>query len=488
MWRFPFVSRIKTTVKLYHEQSFESNTPRNGQSTLDKLRALALVCAGYEGNEVLPGRNAEPLFEADDFCERCSWISRLFLCRGTNLFYTQMEDGMLLSIALIIIVGFALGGIFKKLHIPGLLGMLIAGIILGPYVLNLISDSILGISDDLREIALIVILVRAGLTLDIRDLKKVGRPAILMCFVPATFEIAGAILLGPPLLGVSLAEAAVIGAMLAAVSPAVIVPKMIALTEEGYGRKNSVPQLIMAGASADDIYAIVLFTAFIGVAKGGTFQAAALLAVSVSIIIGVTTGILLGLLLSFVFKTIHMRDTVKVLLILGTAMLTVGLEPLITGFVPFSGLLAAMALGGTILKTREKVARRISGKFTKIWVAAELILFVLLGTAVDIRYVWKAGITAVLLIAGAFLIRSVGTWVSLIRSGLDNKEKLFCVIAYLPKATVQAAVGAIPLSMGLASGNIILSIAVLSILIMAPLGAIGIDATERKLLEITRDE
>lgn len=395
---------------------------------------------------------------------------------------------MLLSIALIIIVGFALGGIFKKLHIPSLLGMLVAGILLGPHVLNLISDSILGISDELREIALLVILVRAGLTLDIRDLKKVGRPAILMCFVPATFEIVGAILLGPPLLGVSIAEAAVIGAMLAAVSPAVIVPKMITLIEEGYGRKNSVPQLVMAGASADDIYAIVLFTAFIGVAKGGDFRASTLLSIPVSIVLGVAVGILVGLLLTYVFKAIHMRDTVKVLLILGAAILMVGVEPMVSKYVPFSGLLAAMALGGTILKTREKVARRISGKFSKIWVAAELILFVLLGAAVDIRFVLKAGLAAVLLIIVAFLIRSVGTWVSLIRSGLNNKEKLFCVIAYLPKATVQAAVGAIPLSLGLASGNIILSIAVLSILITAPLGAIGIDATYQNLLERSHNE
>jgi NhaP-type Na+/H+ or K+/H+ antiporter len=309
-----------------------------------------------------------------------------------------------------------------------------------------------------------------------------------MCFVPATFEIVGAILLGPPLLGVSIAEAAVIGAMLAAVSPAVIVPKMITLIEEGYGRKNSVPQLVMAGASADDIYAIVLFTAFIGVAKGGDFRALTLLSIPVSIVLGVAVGILVGLLLTYVFKAIHMRDTVKVLLILGAAILMVGVEPMVSKYVPFSGLLAAMALGGTILKTREKVARRISGKFSKIWVAAELILFVLLGAAVDILFVLKAGLAAVLLIIVAFLIRSVGTWVSLIRSGLNNKEKLFCVIAYLPKATVQAAVGAIPLSLGLASGNIILSIAVLSILITAPLGAIGIDATYQNLLERSHNE
>ncbi|MBN1892624.1 MAG: cation:proton antiporter [Clostridiales bacterium] len=394
---------------------------------------------------------------------------------------------MLLSIALIIIIGFALGGLFKKLHIPSLLGMLIAGILLGPHVLNLISPSILHISDDLREIALIVILVRAGLTLDIKDLKKVGRPAILMCFVPATFEIVGAIILGPLLLGISVVDAAIIGAMLAAVSPAVIVPKMIDLIEKRYGRRKSVPQLIMAGASADDIYAIVLFTAFIGVAKGGEFDAGTLLVIPLSIVLGVAFGILGGLLLVVIFKRIHMRDTVKVLLILGAAILLVGVEPLVFDYVPFSGLLAAMALGATVLKAREKVARRITGKFSKIWVAAELILFVLLGAAVDVRFVLKAGVAAVLLIIGAFLVRTIGTWVSLIRSGLNKKEKLFCVIAYLPKATVQAAVGAIPLSLGLASGNIILSIAVLSILITAPIGAIGIDRTYRRLLDAPGD-
>lgn len=390
---------------------------------------------------------------------------------------------MLLSIALIILIGFALGGIFKKLRIPSLLGMLVAGMILGPYVLNLIHSNLLSVSEDLREIALIVILVRAGLTLDIRDLKKVGRPAILMCFVPATFEVAGAILLGPWLLGISIAEAAVIGAMLAAVSPAVIVPKMIALAEEGYGKRNSVPQLVMAGASADDIYAIVLFTAFIGVAEGGAFKPEVLLTVPISIFSGIAAGILVGILLVFLFKSLHMRDTVKVLLILGAAFLLVGIEPLLPEIIPFSGLLAAMALGGTVLKGREKVARRIAGKFSKIWVASELILFVLLGAAVDIRFVLTAGIPAVLLIVGALLVRTVGTYLSLIRSGLNQKEKLFCAIAYVPKATVQAAVGAIPLSLGLASGNIILSVAVLSILITAPVGAIAIDRSYKKLLD-----
>ena len=393
---------------------------------------------------------------------------------------------MLISVALILIFGFILSGIFNKIHIPGLLGMLVAGIVLGPHVLNLIDPSILQISADLREIALIVILVRAGLSLDIKDLKKVGRPAILMSFVPATFEIIGAVLLGSWLIGVSVVEAAIIGAMLAAVSPAIIVPKMLTLMEKGYGTKKSIPQLVMAGASADDIYAIVLFTSFIGIAKGGSFHAWSLLTVPVSIITGFAVGIGAGMLLVLVFKRFHIRDTIKVLIILGAAFLLVGFEAHISAVVPFSGLLAVMALGGTILKMREEVAKRISGKFSKIWVAAELILFVLLGAAVDIRYMFQAGIWAVVVIVGALLFRAIGTSLSLIKSGYNAKEMLFCNISYLPKATVQAAVGAIPLAAGVASGNIILSIAVLSILITAPLGAIGIDLSYKKLL--TKDK
>lgn len=390
---------------------------------------------------------------------------------------------MLISVALILICGFILSGIFHKLHIPGLLGMLIAGIVLGPHVLNLIDSSILEISPDLREIALIVILVRAGLSLDIKDLKKVGRPAVLMCFIPATFEIIGAVVLGPLLLGITVIEAAIIGAMLAAVSPAIIVPKMLTLMEKGYGRNKSIPQLIMAGASADDIYAIVLFTAFIAIYKGGTFSAWTLLSVPVSIITGFAAGIGVGYVLVQMFKRFHIRDTIKVLLILGVSFLLVGFEEHISHIVPFSGLLAVMALGGTVLKLREEVAKRVSGKFSKIWVAAELILFVLLGAAVDIRYVLGAGLAALVVIVGALIFRAAGTSLSLIKSGLNAKEALFCNIGYLPKATVQAAVGAIPLAAGVASGHIILSIAVLSILITAPVGALAIDLSYKRLLK-----
>ncbi len=390
---------------------------------------------------------------------------------------------MLISLALILICGFTLSGIFQKLHLPGLLGMLITGIILGPFVLNLIDSNILAVSADLREIALIIILVRAGLSLDIRDLKKVGRPAILMCFIPATFEILGAVLLAPPLLGITIVEAAIIGAMLAAVSPAVIVPKMIELIEKGYGKKKSVPQLIMAGASADDVYAIVLFTSFIGVYKGGSFDSLTVLKIPVSILTGLAAGIAVGILTVQCFKKIHMRDTIKIFVILGVSFLFVGFEETISVMLPFSGLLAVMALGGTILKLNEPAAKRISKKFSKIWVGSELVLFVLVGAAVDIRYIFSAGIAAVLLIFGALIFRAAGVFLSLIKSGLNFKEAIFCNIGYLPKATVQAAVGAIPLAAGVASGNIILSIAVLSIIITAPLGAIGIDLTYKKLLK-----
>lgn len=390
---------------------------------------------------------------------------------------------MLLSLSLIIMLGFALKGIFQKLQLPGLLGMLLSGIVLGPYVLDLISPNILTISTDLREIALIVILVRAGLSLDLRDLKKVGRPALLMCFVPATFEIIGVVLLAPILLGISYLEAAILGAILGAVSPAVVVPKMIHLIESGYGRKHSIPQLIMAGASADDIYNIVLFTSFMGIYAGQGFSPAAMLEIPVSILTGVAVGIGAGLVLVRIFRQLHIRDTIKVLIILGVSFLMVGLQDLVSQFVPFSGLLAVMTLGGTILKTYDILARRISGKFSKIWVAAELVLFVLVGAEVDVRYAAGAGLAVVGLILGGLVFRAIGTWLSVSGAGLSGKEKLFSVIAYLPKATVQAAIGALPLAAGVAAGNIILTTAVVAILISAPLGAIGIEKTYQRLLE-----
>ena len=272
---------------------------------------------------------------------------------------------MLLSFALIILLGFTLKGLFEKIGIPGLLGMLLAGIILGPHVLDQISPEIMTVSGDLRELAMIIILARVGLTLDLKDLKRVGRPAILMSFVPATFEIICVVLLAPRLLGITLIEAAVLGAVLGAVSPAIVVPKMLHLMESGYGRKNSVPQLILASASADDIYVIVLFTSFLGLAKGNSFNPLSLLAIPLSIATGLLAGIVIGLVLVWLFKRIHMRDTIKVLLILGLALLVMGLEPYIQTVLPFSGFLSVMAIGGTILKSYERLAKRINRQVFK---------------------------------------------------------------------------------------------------------------------------
>ena len=389
---------------------------------------------------------------------------------------------MLLSLALILLVGLALSGIMIKLKLPGLLGMLLAGIILGPTMLNLISTQILDISKDLRQIALIIILTRAGLSLDLKDLKKVGRPALLMCFVPATFELVAVTLFAPLLLHISTLDAAILGAVLAAVSPAVVVPRMLKLMESGYGTNHSIPQMIMAGSSADDVYVIVLFAAFMGMATGDGFSAFTLLSIPISILLGILLGIISGLLLIRLFRIVHMRDTIKVLILLSTSFLFVTLESALKTTLPLSGLLAVMALGATILGKYENLAKRLSGKFAKSWVAAELLLFVLVGAAVDIRYIAQVGIAAVVLLVAALIMRMVGVNICLINTRLNQKEKLFTSIAYLPKATVQAAIGSIPLTAGLASGNIILSIAVLSIIITAPLGAIGIDMTYKKLL------
>lgn len=390
---------------------------------------------------------------------------------------------MLLSFALIILLGFAMKGIFEKLKIPGLLGMLLAGILLGPHLLNLISPEIISVSADLREIAMIIILVRVGLTLDLKDLKKVGRPAILISFVPATLEIIAVTLLAPRLLHISTIDAAVLGAILGAVSPAIIVPKMLHLMEAGYGQKNKIPQMILAGASLDDIYVIVLFTSFLSLAMGEGFKSSQLLRIPASIVTGLIIGLIIGYLLVQLFKRIHMRDTVKVLLILGLSFLLMGLEQTINRAFPFSGFLAVMAVGGAILKSYEILAKRITGKFSKIWVAAELILFVMLGSAVDIGHMRGAGLSAVILILAALLCRSIGVMICLIRTPLNRKERAFCIIASLPKATVQAAIGAVPLAYGLSSGSIILMISVLSILISAPLGAVGIQLSYTKLLE-----
>ena len=389
---------------------------------------------------------------------------------------------MLFSLSLILIIGFSLSGILNRIKIPGLIGMIFTGVLLGPHMLDLISPEILGISADLREIALIVILVRAGLSIDISDLRKAGRPALLMCFVPATFEIAAVTYLAPLLLGVSYIEAAIMGCVLAAVSPAVIVPRMIHLMETGYGKKSRIPQIIMAGASVDDIYVIVLFTAFLGMYRGEGFSASTLVSVPVSILSGVIMGAVTGIILVSIFKRIHMRDTVKVLIILSIAFMFVSIEDFMKPFFPVSGLLAVMSLGCSILRSYEILAKRLMGKFSKIWVGAEILLFVLVGAQVDISYLAGAGISSVLLILAALSLRIIGVSLSLAGTNLSLKERLFCSIAYIPKATVQAAIGAVPLSAGVGAGNTILTVAVLAIIISAPVGAIGIDRTYKKLL------
>lgn len=390
---------------------------------------------------------------------------------------------MLTSLALIFLCGLLLGSIFQKIKLPPLLGMIITGIILGPYALNLIDQSVLSISSDLRQIALIIILTRAGLNLDINSLKKVGRPAILMCFVPACFEIIGMVLLAPPLLGISILDALIMGTVVAAVSPAVIVPKMLKLIETGYGKDKSIPQMIMAGASVDDVFVIVLFTSFTGLAQGESFSPISLIQVPISIILGIGFGILIGILLGFFFKKVHMRDSIKVIIILSISFLLVTLENSLKGIVPISGLIAIMGIGISLQKIRSDASKRISTKFSKLWVAAELMLFVLVGATVDIKYAFSAGIMAIVLIFGVLVFRMIGVLICLIKTKLNKKERLFCMIAYCPKATVQAAIGSIPLTMGLSCGNIVLTVAVLSILITAPLGAFFIELLYKRLLK-----
>jgi NhaP-type Na+/H+ or K+/H+ antiporter len=389
---------------------------------------------------------------------------------------------MLLSLALLFLCGMVLGKVFEKLKLPSLLGMLLTGILLGPYLLNLLDSTILNISTELRQIALIIILTRAGLNLDIQDLKKVGRSAILMCFVPASFEIIGMLIFAPILLKVTILEAAVLGTVIAAVSPAVVVPKMLKLMEEGYGKSKSIPQMIMAGSSVDDVFVIVLFTAFTGLAQSGTITPIQFITIPTSIIFGLIGGIIVGLALSFLFQKVHIRDSGKVIIILSLSFLLVTIEHSFTGVIGFSGLLAVMALGATLQQKKFEVSRRLSNKFSKLWVAAEVLLFVLVGSTVNISYALKAGVSAIILIFCVLLFRMSGVFVCLLKTNLNKKEKVFAAFAYMPKATVQAAIGGLPLAMGLACGNIILTVAVLAIMITAPLGAALIDATYKRFL------
>ena len=395
---------------------------------------------------------------------------------------------MLTSLSLIFLVGLAMGAICQKLKLPRIIGMLVTGIILGPYVLDFLDPSILSISADLRKMALIIILIKAGLSLDLNDLKKVGRPAVMMSFVPASCEILAYTVFAPLLLDVTRTEGALMGAVLSAVSPAVVVPRMVQLMEKKYGTEKAIPQMILAGASCDDIFVIVLFTTFLGIAQGGHANIMAFVNIPMSIILGVLLGAITGYLLYLFFETSYarkhyVRNSMKVIIVLGVSFLLIAIEGWMEGKISISGLLAVTSMAVVLkMKSTTFVSKRLSEKFGKLWLAAEVILFVLVGAAVDIRYTLNAGITAVALIFLALAIRSCGVLLCTIGTSLTGKERLFCVIAYLPKATVQAAIGSVPLAAGLSCGKIILSVAVMGIVITAPLGAFGMDMTYQRLL------
>ena len=393
---------------------------------------------------------------------------------------------MLLSVALILLCGTGMSWICKKLKLPGLLGMLLTGIVLGPYVLNLLDENLLNISSELRKMALIIILMRGGLGLDISGLKKIGRPAVMMCFVPASFELLGMLVLAPRLLGLSVLEAAILGSVLAAVSPAVVVPRMVRLMEEGYGTEKGIPQLILAGASVDDVYVIVLFTTFSGIMQGKSVSVMSFLNIPISIILGMIIGLLAGWLLARYFEKVHIRDTVKVLILLSISFLLVVAEDHMTTAITFSALIAVMFLGVGLQKYREVAAKRIVVKCGKMWVAAEVFLFVLVGATVNIGYLSHVGLKAVVLICGALIFRMTGVFVCLLGTDMNGKEKLFTMMAYTPKATVQAAIGGIPLALGFACGDVVLTVAVLAIVLTAPLGAFAIDSSYKKFLTKTK--
>lgn len=390
---------------------------------------------------------------------------------------------MLWSLALVFLGGLLAGEVFRRLRLPPLLGMLLVGIAFGPYALGLLDDSLLAISADLRKVALIIILTRAGLSLDIGDLRKVGRSAVLLCFVPATFEIVGTVILAPRLLSVSVLEAAIIGSVIAAVSPAVVVPRMLRLMDEGYGSGQGIPQMILAGASVDDVYVIVLFSSFTSLASGGTLSPLDFVRIPTSLVLGIAAGVLCGLALAWWFSHVHMRDSIKVVVFLALSFVLVTIEDHCTGIIGFSGLLAVMSMGIMLGRRIPVVSKRLSAKYDRLWVGAELLLFVLVGAMVNVAYVAYAGVAAILLILGAMVFRMAGVFASVLGTKLNGKERAFCMLAYTPKATVQAAIGGVPLAMGLACGETVLTVAVLAILITAPFGAIAIDCTYKKWLQ-----
>lgn len=396
---------------------------------------------------------------------------------------------MIASLALIFLSGMAAASLCQGLRMPRLVGVLVAGIAAGPFALNLLDASILSISADLRKIALVIILIKAGLSLDPAELKKVGRPALLMSFLPASLEIAAFALFAPCIFGISPVEAALMGAVTAAVSPAVVVPKMVQLMENRLGTEKGVPQLILAGASLDDVFVIVLFSTFCNIAQGSSASAVDFAGIPLSILFGVLAGVAAGTLLALLFEAAHarrrtVRNSAKTILVLGIAFLLVALEDMLKARIPLSGLLAVISMACVLrCKCPPTVSQRLSQKFSKLWIAAEVLLFFLVGAAVDPRYTFSAGAKALLMLIIALTLRASGVLLALTGTNLNCKERLFCVISYLPKATVQAAIGSVPLSLGLPCGRLILSIAVLSILITAPLGAFGMELSCNLLLQ-----
>lgn len=387
---------------------------------------------------------------------------------------------MLLSCGLILILGMFFGEVFKKFKLPSLIGMLLCGILLGPSVLNMLDDSLLAISADIRKIPLIIILTRAGLNLEIEDLKKVGRPAFFMCFVPACFEIVGMIIFAPLLLGMNLLDSLILGSVVAAVSPAVIVPKMLKLMDEKAGTKKGIPQLILAGASVDDVFVIALFTSFTSLASESVFSFTSLIDVPLSIINGILGGVLLGCLLTFVMKRIQVNSIYQLIIILSSSLIMVSLENIM--MIPFASLIAVMSMGITLQMKTKEISKECSKNYSKLWIIGEIFLFVLVGASINIQYALHLGLASVLLIFCVLIFRMAGVFVCLIKTDLTLKERLFCMIAYCPKATVQAAISGIPLAMGLSCGESVLTVGVVSILVTAPLGAFAIDKTYQKLL------
>ncbi|WP_237037297.1 cation:proton antiporter [Mediannikoviicoccus vaginalis] len=396
---------------------------------------------------------------------------------------------MILSLSLALIMSLIAGSICEKIKLPKNVGMILTGILLGPFVLNLFDEKLLSISGELRKIALIVILLKAGLALDLKDLIKVGRPAILLSFLPATFEIIGYSIFAKFIFDIPLVEAALMGTVLSAVSPAVVVPRMVNLIENKIGTEKAIPQMILAGASMDDIFVIVLFSTFLGLAQNNSFNYMELLKIPVSIIMGIVVGVIFGIVLCNIFEykfknSNYIRNTTKVIIILATSFFLVSLEDIVKDYIAISGLLAVLSMAITIrIKSPDIVVGRLSEKFGKIWIGAELILFVLVGAAVDIRFTFNSGIGVVIVIAIALVFRTLGVILSTANTGLTLQERIFCTYSYLPKATVQAAIGTVPLSMGINSGDIILSVAVVGILLTAPIGAFLIDRTAMKVLE-----